>query len=94
VDYPFIFSSTVISDDQKYGPKGGVVVLGALAGLARARSVCPWPSRLCSRCQTACRRSGRTATTRFAVIPRPNGDSDALLSEGGCRLAEGKLARQ
>jgi hypothetical protein len=40
------------------------------------------------------RRSGRTATTRFVVISRPNGDPDALLRESGCRLAEVKLAGQ
>ncbi len=119
----------LISNDQKYGPKGVlfalmswlipigvVIILGAVAGLVwreRGLSVshasdisrgdpigsnddndCRWPSRLCSRCQPVCRRSGRTATTRFAVIPRPNGDSDALLSESGCRLAEGELAGQ
>jgi hypothetical protein len=128
VVFSLIFSSTVISDDQKCGLIG--VVFALMSWLIRLRrrhhpwrrgwagasevcryltrsdvsrgdrigsnddNDCRWPSRLCSRCQTVCRRSGRTATTRFVVISRPNGDPDALLRESGCRLAEVKLAGQ
>ena len=53
----------------------------------------PAPNNTCAT-NLAVTSSIGTATTRFVVISRPNGDPDALLRESGCRVGEVKLAGQ